>query len=344
MDLRKSLKSIGETDPFEDELLSCCVTPHSVVAGTATGPLLVWSRKDLNKEPSVVASEHDSVEALVAVQDVVLTGTGDGVVRAYEEGEDASLTDIGGIGAHGGFPVEVLAKTSGDELVASLSHDNVVRFFDATNASRIKQMLAAASGSSDDPRLGQAEEEEGGRRAAFYGLPPSNRHVLVDHGDAQRRTDAIRRVEDDVVDDLKSSAAAAEAGPFRPGKRGARRRPQHAGRPRCRSYGCARALICRSLMRRLTPSPAAPALRAELKVAAVGSLEDPHNPRIEYLRCRGTRCRCGDHDDGPRAVVVAQRVEAANGRRVLVLRRPPAPSPHAFRAARLGDGRLVRAG
>ena len=108
MDLRKSLKSIGETDPFEDELLSCCVTPHSVVAGTATGPLLVWSRKDLGKEPSVVASEHDSVEALVAVQDVVLTGTGDGVVRAYEEGEDASLTDIGGIGAHGGFPVEVL--------------------------------------------------------------------------------------------------------------------------------------------------------------------------------------------------------------------------------------------
>ena len=148
MDLRKSLKSIGETDPFEDELLSCCVTPHSVVAGTATGPLLVWSRKDLDKEPSVVASEHDSVEALVAVQDVVLTGTGDGVVRAYEEGEDASLTDIGGIGAHGGFPVEVLAKTSGDELVASLSHDNVVRFFDATNASRCQ---ADAGGGAAPP-------------------------------------------------------------------------------------------------------------------------------------------------------------------------------------------------
>ena len=39
------LKSIGETDPFEDELLSCCVTPHSVVAGTATGPLLVWNAR-----------------------------------------------------------------------------------------------------------------------------------------------------------------------------------------------------------------------------------------------------------------------------------------------------------
>ena len=150
MDLRKGLKSIGETDPFEDELLSCCVTPHSVIAGTATGPLLVWSRKDLDKEPSVIASEHDSVEALVAAQDVVLTGTGDGVVRAYEEGADASLTAIGGVGAHGGFPVEVLAKTSGDELVASLSHDNVVRFFDATSAGAVKQMLAEESGSSDD--------------------------------------------------------------------------------------------------------------------------------------------------------------------------------------------------
>ena len=168
MDLRKSLKSIGETDPFEDELLSCCVTPHSVVAGTATGPLLVWSRKDLNKEPSVVASEHDSVEALVAVQDVVLTGTGDGVVRAYEEGEDASLTDIGGIGAHGGFPVEVLAKTSGDELVASLSHDNVVRFFDATNASRIKQMLAAASGSSDDSDDSDKPKKKKAKKETFF--------------------------------------------------------------------------------------------------------------------------------------------------------------------------------
>ena len=170
MDLRKSLKSIGETDPFEDELLSCCVTPHSVVAGTATGPLLVWSRKDLNKEPSVVASEHDSVEALVAVQDVVLTGTGDGVVRAYEEGDDASLTDIGGIGAHGGFPVEVLAKTSGDELVASLSHDNVVRFFDATNASRIKQMLAEESDSSDDSDDDAKPKKKAKKEAFFDGL------------------------------------------------------------------------------------------------------------------------------------------------------------------------------
>ena len=168
MDLRKSLKSIGETDPSEDELLSCCVTPHSVIAGTATGPLLVWSRKDLDKEPAVVASEHDSVEALVAVQDVVLTGTGDGVVRAYEEGDDASLTAIGGVGAHGGFPVEVLAKTSGDELVASLSHDNAVRFFDATSASRIKQMLAEASGSSDDDSDDGAKPKKKAKKEAFF--------------------------------------------------------------------------------------------------------------------------------------------------------------------------------
>ena len=132
--------------------------------------MLVWSRKDLNKEPSVVASEHDSVEALVAVQDVVLTGTGDGVVRAYEEGEDASLTDIGGIGAHGGFPVEVLAKTSGDELVASLSHDNVVRFFDATNAGAVKQMLAAASDDSDDSDDDAKPKKKAKKETFFDGL------------------------------------------------------------------------------------------------------------------------------------------------------------------------------
>ena len=33
---------------------------------------------------------------------------------------------------------------------ATMSHDNVVRFFDATNASRIKQLLAEESDSDDD--------------------------------------------------------------------------------------------------------------------------------------------------------------------------------------------------
>ena len=97
-----------------------------------------------------------------------MTGTGDGVVRAYEEGEDASLMDIGGIGAHGGFPVEVLAKTSGDELVASLSHDNVVRFFDATNASRIKQMLAEESDSSDDSDDSDKPKKKKAKKETFF--------------------------------------------------------------------------------------------------------------------------------------------------------------------------------
>ena len=88
--------------------------------------------------------------------------------KRQEEGDDASLTDLGGVGAHGGFPVEVLAKTSGDELVASLSHDNVVRFFDATNASRIKQLLAEESGSSDDDS--DKPKKKAKKEAFFDGL------------------------------------------------------------------------------------------------------------------------------------------------------------------------------
>ena len=105
---------------------------------------------------------------MVAVQDVVLTGTGDGVVRAYEEAEDASLTDIGGIGVHGGFPVEVLAKTSGDELVASLSHDNVVRFFDTTSAGAVKQMLAEESDSSDDSDDSDKPKKKKAKKETFF--------------------------------------------------------------------------------------------------------------------------------------------------------------------------------
>ena len=54
--------------------------------------------------------------------------------------------------------------------MASLSHDNVVRFFDATNASRIKQMLAEESGSSDDSDDDAKPKKKAKKEAFFDGL------------------------------------------------------------------------------------------------------------------------------------------------------------------------------
>ena len=50
-----------------------------------------------------------------------------------------------------------------------MSHDNVVRFFDATNASRIKQMLAA-SDSSDDSDDSDKPKKKARKEAFFDGL------------------------------------------------------------------------------------------------------------------------------------------------------------------------------
>ena len=52
------------------------------------------------------------------------------------------------------------------------SHDNVVRFFDATNASRIKQLLAEESGSSegDSDDDAKPKKKKAKKEAFFDGL------------------------------------------------------------------------------------------------------------------------------------------------------------------------------
>ena len=49
-----------------------------------------------------------------------------------------------------------------------MSHDNVVRFFDATNASRIKQMLAEESGSSDDSDDSDKPKKKKAKKETFF--------------------------------------------------------------------------------------------------------------------------------------------------------------------------------
>jgi WD40 repeat protein len=70
-----------------------------------------------------------SLDAIVKVdEDTLLTGSSDGLIRVVSIQPDKLL---GVIGDHEGFPIEKLQFNADRNFVGSLTHDNVIRLWDA---------------------------------------------------------------------------------------------------------------------------------------------------------------------------------------------------------------------
>ena len=101
-----------------------------VVCGTTTGPLVVYSWGRWGDSSDRIVGHPESVDVLLKVDDdVLLSGSSDGVLRVARVMPGLEL--LGVLGDHGGFPIERLDFSADRALVLSLSHDDVVRFFDA---------------------------------------------------------------------------------------------------------------------------------------------------------------------------------------------------------------------
>ena len=146
-DPRKGLAAIKVSDPQDDELLSVCVVKggKKVVCGTQTGPLVFWSWGRWGDSTDRVVGHPESVDVLLKVdEDVLCTGSSDGLLRVARVQPGLQL--LGVLGDHGGFPIEHLDFNADRSLVLSISHDDVVRFFDA----RPLADLEAGDGAGDD--------------------------------------------------------------------------------------------------------------------------------------------------------------------------------------------------
>jgi len=137
-DPRQNLKAVGLSDPQDDELLSVGVIKggRKVVCGTQTGALVIWSWGRWGDSTDRALGHPESVDAILAVgDDVLCTGSSDGLLRVVKVQPGIDL--IGVLGDHDGFPVERLAVNRDASLVASLSHDSIVRFWDATELNQL---------------------------------------------------------------------------------------------------------------------------------------------------------------------------------------------------------------
>uniref|UniRef100_A0A7S4RXE7 Anaphase-promoting complex subunit 4 WD40 domain-containing protein n=1 Tax=Ditylum brightwellii TaxID=49249 RepID=A0A7S4RXE7_9STRA len=147
-------ESAKRSDDQEDELLSICTMKRGkkVVCGTQDGVLAIWSWGTWGDISDRFPGHPHSIDALLKVdEDTMLTGCSDGLVRVVQIQPDKLL---GVLGDHDGFPVESLSYSAEKRFIGSVSHDCLVRLWDA-------KIFFGDSDDEDD------EEEEDGKESAM---------------------------------------------------------------------------------------------------------------------------------------------------------------------------------
>ena len=130
--LRKSggLKLAAQSEEEDTEFLSLVgiKSGKKIVVGTQEGPLVVFSKGKYSNPSDSYPGHPLSVDCLLKVnEDVVLTGSSDGIIRIVQMFPHKVL---GVVGYHDDFPVERMSWSHDRDFIATCSHDNLVRFWD----------------------------------------------------------------------------------------------------------------------------------------------------------------------------------------------------------------------
>lgn len=129
---QKTCGIIGQSDDVEDELLSIQIMKggKKVVCGTNEGTITIWSWGKWGDMSDRITGHPKSVDALLKIdEDTILTGSIDGVLRLVQIHPNKFL---GVLGDHNGYPIEELKFSHDKRLIGSLSHDNLIRLWDAS--------------------------------------------------------------------------------------------------------------------------------------------------------------------------------------------------------------------
>jgi len=148
------IKFTRKSDDQDDELLSICKMKNGkkVICGTQNGTLAIWSWGTWGDISDRFPGHPQSIDAMLKVDEsTILTGSGDGLVRALQIHPNQLL---GVLGDHAGFPVEKLLFSAGRKVVGSLSHDTKIRLWDASILHD-----GADDGSADDKESDMDEED-----------------------------------------------------------------------------------------------------------------------------------------------------------------------------------------
>jgi len=181
-DIRKQIGLNAMSDDVEDELLNVRLIKDGkkVVCGSQDGVLNFFRWGDFGDVCDRYPGHPGSIDCLECLsEDVILTGCSDGLIRMVHLYENYLM---GIVGNHKENPIEALCLNHDLSLVASASHDYVIRFWnpscDATdskfdedkeeNSSRVSDSSAADDSDSEEDSNGSdsssSEDDRPGKR------------------------------------------------------------------------------------------------------------------------------------------------------------------------------------
>uniref|UniRef100_T2M5J7 WD repeat-containing protein 55 n=1 Tax=Hydra vulgaris TaxID=6087 RepID=T2M5J7_HYDVU len=122
----------GLSDQQDDELLSVKIAKNKqkVVCGSSSGSLSIFSWGEWGDISDRVPDLGDGIDSICLISDdVICTGSGDGVISAFYVQPHRA---VGIIGKHGSFGIENL-KYSPDKLLLGSSSETTIKFWDVSH-------------------------------------------------------------------------------------------------------------------------------------------------------------------------------------------------------------------
>ncbi|KAF8513590.1 WD40 repeat-like protein [Hysterangium stoloniferum] len=183
MDVRSSKpEPIAQSEDQEDELLSIVGIKGNTkfVVGTQLGILSIFNRsKGWGDCVDRIPGHPSSIDALCALtQDVILTGSSDGLVRAVQIFPTKFL---GIIADHGDFPIERMKLDRQSKWLGSASHDEVLKLTDVGDALEESDDEKTGEGSQEDSM--DAHSDNGGGEAGLRDMvAPAKQGQVVAEG------------------------------------------------------------------------------------------------------------------------------------------------------------------
>jgi len=174
-DLRTKKPDI-QSEVYESEM-NCLGTVRSgtkLVVGSGEGKLYLFTKDQYGLHSDQFPGHPDGVNCLVPITDnVVITGCEDGNVRAVHLYPHRFL---GVVGSHDDqFPIERLDVNTTGELVASVSHDNRVRFWNVAYLEEMDYEKTKKPGILPKTVIRSKSKKQAAARETEHQLPSSGR-------------------------------------------------------------------------------------------------------------------------------------------------------------------------
>eukprot|EP00727_Mastigamoeba_balamuthi_P000022 m51a1_g10016 putative wd g-beta repeat-containing protein (490) ;mRNA; f:65857-67660 len=222
----------GISANLDDEVLSLDYVAGSreVVCGTQSGRFHAFEWGCWEEPVDSHRGHPGSIDSLAAIGDnLVAIGGSDGIVRIVTV---HPYENIAMIGEHYDFPVERLRLSPGRALLATASHDNVVRFWDVSELLSPRPDADADGGDDDDREPATGRAAAAGEALAdvmdkmALDEPPAKRGRAGQHDQGEAEVEGDDDDDDDGDDDAPAAAAAAapQGGKHKPKGKGKKKK------------------------------------------------------------------------------------------------------------------------